>query len=49
MDPQEAATRLRPSAVAAFAAYSTLVLANRAQVERLRSDVRSEDFWEPRA
>lgn len=49
MDPQEAAIRLRPSAADAFAAYSTLVLANRAQVERLRSAIPPGDFWQQRA
>ncbi|MGE3856477.1 MAG: class I SAM-dependent methyltransferase [Dehalococcoidia bacterium] len=49
MTPEEAATRLRPGAAEAFAAYTTLVMANRAQVERLRTAIPGADFWEQRA
>lgn len=49
MTPEEASTRLRPAAVEAFAAYSALVLANRVQVERLRTAMPRTDFWEERA
>ena len=49
MTPEEAATRLRPPAAEAFAAYTALVLANRAQVERLRTAMPTDDFWQDRA
>ena len=49
MNPDEASIRLRPTAAEAFAAYTTLTLANRAQVERLRTNVSPQDFWQGRA
>ena len=49
MTPEEAAARLRPTAAEAFDAYAALVLANRAQVERLRTAMPGVDFWEERA
>ncbi|MFA7249732.1 MAG: class I SAM-dependent methyltransferase [Dehalococcoidia bacterium] len=49
MTPEEASNRLRPGAAEAFTAYTTLVLANRMQVERLRTAMPGEDFWEERA
>ena len=49
MTPEEAATRLRPTVAEAFAAYAALVYANRAQVERLRTAMPGDDFWQDRA
>ena len=49
MTPEEASIRLRPSVAEAFAAYTALVLANREQVERLRTAMSGADFWEQRA
>lgn len=49
MTPEEAAIRLRPTAAEAFAAYTALVVANRTQVERLRTARPPADFWEDRA
>lgn len=49
MTPEDAATRLRPTPAEAFAAYTALVMANRAQVERLRTALPAADFWQDRA
>ncbi len=50
MNYEEAATRLRPAAEEAFEAYSTLVAANREQIERLRDTPPPiADFWARRA
>lgn len=50
MNYEDAAARLRPSTSEAFAAYTTLVAANREQVERLRDAPEPQgDFWARRA
>lgn len=50
MNSNDANARLRPASNEAFAAYTTLVEANREQVERLRdAPAPAGDFWAPRA